>query len=122
MLHDAGYLHYSDSDHIYTLSLKLFRISHRFAPVHNLTKLAMPIMQRVCHQLLCGATTMKHAGAREAKNREETQELKRHTLQQGIEAAYRQLEDGQEMPFDEAAVERIKAAGRSKLADRSSAQ
>ena len=50
MLHDAGYLHYSDSDHIYTLSLKLFRISHRFAPVHNLTKLAMPIMQRVCHQ------------------------------------------------------------------------
>ena len=65
---------------------------------------------------------MQHAGAREAKNREETQELKRHTLQQGIEAAYRQLEAGQKMPFDEVAVERIKAAGRSKLADRSSAQ
>ena len=65
---------------------------------------------------------MKHAGARETKNREDTQALKRHTLQQGIEVAYRQLEAGQEMPFDEAAVERIKAAGRSKLADRSSAQ
>ena len=50
VLHDAGYLDYSDSDQIYKLSLKLFRISHRFAPVHNLTKLAMPIMQRVCHQ------------------------------------------------------------------------
>ena len=51
---------------------------------------------------------------------EETQRLKLSALQQGIEAAYVQLEAGQEMSFDEAAAERIKAAGRTKLAERSS--
>lgn len=51
---------------------------------------------------------------------EEGQRLKLSALQQGIEAAYVQLEAGQEMSFDEAAAERIKAAGRAKLAERSS--
>lgn len=51
---------------------------------------------------------------------EEAQRLKLSALQQGIEAAYVQLEAGQEMSFDEAAAERIKAAGRAKLAERSS--
>lgn len=49
---------------------------------------------------------------------EETQRLKLSALRQGIEAAYVQVEAGQTMPFDDAAVERIKAAGRSKLAER----
>ena len=54
VLHDAEYLDYSDSDYIYRLSLKLFRISHRFAPVHNLNKLAMPIWPAPC----CWACTI----------------------------------------------------------------
>lgn len=49
---------------------------------------------------------------------EETQRLKLSALRQGIEAAYVQVEAGQTMSFDDAAVERIKAAGRSKLAER----
>lgn len=79
VLHDAGYLDYSESEHIYKLSLKLFRISHRFAPVHNLTKLALPIMQRVCHQTaqschlvvysMGGGLILAHQHAEDAANR-----------------------------------------------------
>ena len=50
VLHQFEYLDYSESERIYRLSLKLFRISHRFAPVHDLTKVAVPVMQRLCHQ------------------------------------------------------------------------
>lgn len=49
---------------------------------------------------------------------EETQHLKLNALRQGIDTAYVQYDAGQEMPFDEAAVDRIKAAGRAKLAER----
>ena len=49
---------------------------------------------------------------------EETQRFKLGALRQGIEAAYVQLEAGQEMPFNQAAVDRIKAAGRARLAER----
>lgn len=49
---------------------------------------------------------------------EETQRLKLNTLRQSIEAAYVQFDAGQEMPFDQTAVDRIKAAGRAKLAER----
>ena len=49
---------------------------------------------------------------------EEAQRHKLNALRQGIEEAYVQLEAGQEMPFDQAAVDRIKAAGRAKLAER----
>ena len=49
---------------------------------------------------------------------EETQRLKLNALRQGIEAAHLQLDADQAMPFDEAAVDRIKAAGRAKLAER----
>ncbi len=49
---------------------------------------------------------------------EESQRHKLNALRQGIEEAYVQLEAGQEMPFDEAAADRIKAAGRAKLAER----
>ena len=79
VLHDMGYLDYSESEHIYKLSLKLFRISHRFAPVHNLTKLALPIMQRVCHQTaqschlvvysMGGGLILAHQHAEDAANR-----------------------------------------------------
>ena len=49
---------------------------------------------------------------------EETQRLKLNALRQGIKEAYVQLEAGQEMPLDQVAVDRIKAAGRAKLAER----
>jgi len=49
---------------------------------------------------------------------EESQQLKLITLRQGIEAGYVQFDAGQEMPFDQAAVDRIKAAGRARLAER----
>lgn len=49
---------------------------------------------------------------------EEAQRHKFDVLRLGIEAAYVQSEAGQEMTFDRAAVDRIKAAGRAKLADR----
>ena len=49
---------------------------------------------------------------------EETQKLKLNALQQAVEAARIQLDAGQEMPFDQAAADRIKAAGRAKLAER----
>ncbi len=49
---------------------------------------------------------------------EEAQRYKLSALRQGIEESYVQLEAGQEMPFDQAAVDRIKAAGRAKLAER----
>jgi prevent-host-death family protein len=49
---------------------------------------------------------------------EETQRLKLNALRQGIEAANVQLDAGQKMRFDQAAVDRIKAAGRAKLAER----
>ena len=53
---------------------------------------------------------------------EETQRLKLNVLRQGIEAAYVQLDAGQEMRFDKAVVDRIKAAGRAKLAERLASQ
>ncbi len=49
---------------------------------------------------------------------EEAQRHKLNVLRQGIAAAYVQLGAGQEMPFDQAAVDQIKAAGRAKLAQR----
>jgi antitoxin Phd len=49
---------------------------------------------------------------------EETQRLNLNALRQGIEAACVQFDAGQEMPFSQAAVDRIKAAGRAKLAER----
>lgn len=48
----------------------------------------------------------------------ETQGLKLNALHRGIQEAYVQFDAGQEMPFDQAAVDRIKAAGRAKLAER----
>lgn len=53
---------------------------------------------------------------------EEAQKHKLDVLRHGIEEAYVQLDAGQEMPFDQAAVDRIKAAGRAKLAERLSNQ
>lgn len=53
---------------------------------------------------------------------EETQCFKLNTLRQGIEAAYVQFDAGQEMQFDQAAVDRIKASGRAKLAERLTTQ
>ena len=49
---------------------------------------------------------------------EETQRLKLNALRHGIDAAYVQLEAGQAMPLNDAAMDRIKAAGRAKLAER----
>lgn len=49
---------------------------------------------------------------------EEAQLLKLEMLRQGVEAAYVQFDAGQTMPFDQSAVDRIKAAGRAKLAER----
>lgn len=49
---------------------------------------------------------------------EEAQRHKLYALRQGIDEAYVQFDAGQEMPFDQAAVDRIKAAGRAKLAER----
>lgn len=49
---------------------------------------------------------------------EESQSYKLNVLRQGIEEAYVQFDEGQAMPFDQAAVDRIKAAGRAKLAER----
>ncbi len=49
---------------------------------------------------------------------EEAQRLKLDALRQGIDAAYVQFNAGQTMPLDDAAVDRIKAAGRARLAER----
>ena len=49
---------------------------------------------------------------------EEAQRLKLESLRQGIEAAYVQFDAGQKMSFDQSAIDRIKAAGRAKLAER----
>ena len=53
---------------------------------------------------------------------EEVQRLKLNALRQGIDAAYAQLEDGQTMTLNDAAMERIKTSGRAKLAERISEQ
>ncbi len=49
---------------------------------------------------------------------EEAQRHKLNILRQGVEEAHVQFEAGQEIPFDQASVDRIKAAGRAKLAER----
>lgn len=53
---------------------------------------------------------------------EEDQRHKLNALRTGIEAAYVQLDAGQKMLFNQVAVDRIKAAGRAKLAERLAAQ
>lgn len=50
VLKDQGYIEYFPQNKFYRLSLKLFRLSNRFAPIQQLNNVAFPLIQQLCEK------------------------------------------------------------------------
>ncbi len=51
VLTDHEYLEYFPQERLYRLSLKLFRISHRYAPIQQLSAISLPIMKKLSNTI-----------------------------------------------------------------------
>lgn len=51
VLTDHEYLEYFAQERLYRLSLKLFRISHRYAPIQQLSTISLPIMKKLSNTI-----------------------------------------------------------------------
>lgn len=51
VLNDLHYLEFFQTERVYRLSLKLYRLTHRYAPVHHLNNVAFPIIQELCGEI-----------------------------------------------------------------------
>ncbi|MEO2278878.1 IclR family transcriptional regulator [Pseudoalteromonas pernae] len=51
VLNDLHYLEFYQTERVYRLSLKLYRLTHRYAPVHHLNTVAFPIIQTLCSDI-----------------------------------------------------------------------
>ena len=52
VLTDHQYLEYFVQERVYRLSLKLFRISHRYAPIQQLSAISLPIMKKLSNTIM----------------------------------------------------------------------
>ncbi len=59
VLNERQYIDYFPETHLYRLSLKLFRISHRYAPIQQLSNISRPVMKKLadtiaqsCHMVV----------------------------------------------------------------------
>ena len=50
VLKEEGYIEFIPQNKFYRLSLKLFRLSNRFAPIQQLNNIFFPIIQKLCEQ------------------------------------------------------------------------